>query len=445
MLGSKMKDNILTKNILLLVLHATLLFVAWCIQYRIVFWFLLVLFFVIVFLMFHVRNLFLHLICCYPPSFWQSLKVCIMNLTKLSFQYDYLTFPFNKFTVYRLLFRVLTIKYRKYPDFYILGEQKCGTTTLAHYLTNTDLQKHFIDPPMSLCDYNTLVDKDTLYFRGILGTFNIYLYKIFFPLKNNGNINSNNRLCFEACTSYLFLPFVRDILWSIHCNTNKNDSKNVKFIVLLRNPIKRLLSNINSERLYVSTLPAARKVDVLHKLKDLNNKNVKIEKQWQICDDLINFNLSEKYCKLYKQLEISNPAGIDNKDHKSGHGMSNEKFIELTSIVDRCGFVSKGFYDEHIEWYFEKFDRKQFLFLETDTDLNNDNIKKTLQKMCDFLQIDFAKSREIIDKIPNKKMERKNTSHLKTTLSEKTMDRLNKLYKPHNEKLYELIGRRLDW
>ena len=139
-----------------------------------------------------------------------------------------------------------------------------------------------------------------------------------------------------------------------------------------------------------------------------------------------------------------NPSGIDNTDN-TGIGMSNKKFIEISSIVERCGVVSRGFYDEHIEWYFEKFDRKQFLFLETETDLNNDNIKKTLKKICKFLQIDLAKSHEIIDKIPNKKIQRLNASHLKTTLSEKTMDRLNKLYKPHNEKLYKLIGRRFDW
>ena len=82
--------------------------------------------------------------CCQRCTCFDPPKIQASNLK--SVLKCYIIAPITWFAVYHLLFRFITHKLRKYPDFYILGEQKCGTTTLSRYLTETQLKKYFVAP-----------------------------------------------------------------------------------------------------------------------------------------------------------------------------------------------------------------------------------------------------------------------------------------------------------
>ena len=350
--------------------------------------------------------------------------------------------PLKNVPIYDICFGILTSPFRQYPDFYILGEQRCGTTALAHLLT-THLNKTIIGPKTPLSVPST-INKDTMYFRGFFGFLNIHLYKMFFPLKWNlsNNSNSNNyniqkKLCFDACPSYLYLPYIRDLLYQVSLNKQKTENKNSKFIVLLRNPIERFKSNINREAFIsnaIEPLGLTKSLNILNDLTLLNNNS---NDNKRILNKTIEFNLSESFVQQYESLKTANCQPLVNS-----HNLS--KLNEI-AIIDRCSFVSRGFYDEHIEWYFKKFDKKNFCFLTTEQ-LKNDNVKHTLTKICKFLDIYDICQNSIDDiKDENCKSKQMNGHESIVKLDNQTYEHLKKIYQNHNNRLRDLIGIETMW
>ncbi len=96
--------------------------------------------------------------------------------------------------------------------------------------------------------------------------------------------------------------------------------------------------------------------------------------------------------------------------------------------------VQAGIYYYQIEKYYNLFPRENILILEHE-ELNRKH-DETVQVICDFL------------KIPNEKL-----AQLKLNVSVKEnkneyseqLERLSDFYKPYNEKLFDLIGKRYHW
>jgi len=118
-------------------------------------------------------------------------------------------------------FRQCTWRFRKLPDFLIIGAMKSGTTSLYEYLS----QHPQIDKP---------THKEIYFFSTNQYKKGLQWYKAHFPLKH-----CKDKLTFEASTDYIFVP-----------NTPKRIHQRlpeVKLILLLRNPVDRAISHYYHE------------------------------------------------------------------------------------------------------------------------------------------------------------------------------------------------------
>lgn len=119
-----------------------------------------------------------------------------------------------------IIFRYFTHSWRVLPDIIVLGEVRCGTTSLCNHISS--LSKHSFDCQTPFCPWAhpELDHKETFFFVGhYLGFVTPTLYKMCFPLKINMLRNKLfRRLClwwggeakpsftFDGCAQYLTSP-----------------------------------------------------------------------------------------------------------------------------------------------------------------------------------------------------------------------------------------------
>lgn len=118
------------------------------------------------------------------------------------------------------VFCVLSARWRKLPDFIIIGVQKGGTTSLFNYL-----KRH---PDLELSSSKEVHYYDIHYSKGL------HWYRSFFPYMTSGKITG------EATPYYIFHP---QAAYRI-----KKDLPGVKLIVMLRDPVHRAYSHYQMER-----------------------------------------------------------------------------------------------------------------------------------------------------------------------------------------------------
>lgn len=198
------------------------------------------------------------------------------------------------------------------PDFLILGGQKCGTTSLYQY---------FLQHPQILA-----AKEKEIHFFDLAFHCGVDWYETFFPRKPS----AAKYLVGEATPYYLFHPLVpqRVAQWYPH----------MKFIVLLRNPVERAISQYYHEvRLGFESLslPAA----IAQESKRLAGE---VEKM-----------ISYKYYPSY------------NHQHYS--------------------YVSRSLYLEQIQRWMAYFPRSQFCILPSETFFQNP--QTTLDRVFAFLQL----------------------------------------------------------
>lgn len=112
------------------------------------------------------------------------------------------------------------------PDFYIIGQSKCGTSSLYEYL----IQHPSIQP---------CVTKETRFF-GKYFNRGLNWYRIGFPFKFHrffSRLQGKSFITGEATPRYLDNPHVPQRI--------KKVTPNAKFIILLRNPVDRSFSQYN--------------------------------------------------------------------------------------------------------------------------------------------------------------------------------------------------------
>lgn len=113
-----------------------------------------------------------------------------------------------------IIFRYLTWRWRLLPDIIILGEVRCGTTSLCHQLTS--LQEIDCHTPFCLWAHPELDHKETFYFVGhYLGYVTPKIYRMCFPLHLQKmwstlkcRLLDSKRpfVTFDGCAQYLTSP-----------------------------------------------------------------------------------------------------------------------------------------------------------------------------------------------------------------------------------------------
>lgn len=222
-------------------------------------------------------------------------------------------------------------------DFLIIGTQKAGTSALDHYLRQhseigmaDEKELHFFDNESNFSD--TKID-----------------YK---KLESHFNFSYQKKIFGEATPIYMYWKPCAKRIW--------NYNKNIKLIIILRDPTNRAFSHWNME-----IDRDAEKEDFIHCIKN-----------------------------------------------------ESERVKEALPLQHRVySYIDRGFYSEQIKHLFKFFDRKQFLFIKYEE--FNRNQERTLKDVFDFLDIDsdnYHFERKQIHKRPYKrnitKEERKYLIHL---------------------------------
>lgn len=114
--------------------------------------------------------------------------------------------------------RLATAKYRRLPDFMIIGAMKCGTSSLYSYITQHPKIIAARKKELHYFDWN--YDKGTDW------------YKSNFPLQRKNNAT---KLTGEGTPMYMFCPVIAK---RIH-----EQCPDIKLIVLLKNPVDRAISH----------------------------------------------------------------------------------------------------------------------------------------------------------------------------------------------------------
>jgi len=252
-------------------------------------------------------------------------------------------------------YRMLTHENRALPDFMIIGAQKSGTTSLYKYLSkHPDIKPNYVVKELDFFDED--------YSRGKVW------YRSNFPKRKKG------KLYFEGTTHYLYNPLVPGRV--------KKMLPNVKFIILLRDPIDRAYSS------YKHQVRAGRETLSFEEAIQAESERLKGEKE-----------------KL-----LTNPDYISyNYNHFS--------------------YIERGKYANQINNWLEYFPKEQMLILSSkDFFKNTDN---SLKQIYDFLDIRYIKTN--IKK-------KHNTGNYKDTMSKEMREKLKLIFKPHNTKLQKLLG-----
>ena len=253
------------------------------------------------------------------------------------------------------------------PDFYILGGQKCGTTSMFVYLS-----KHpGILSPSS---------KDIRFFDKYFSK-GVNWYKINFPLKLTKFFTRKKHskiLTGEGTERYLDHPFAPQRI--------KEITPDAKFIILLRNPISRSFSQYS-------------------RVKGNNRENLSFKEAF--------LNESKRTKDDFKKI-YENP-------------------LYYADSYFTYSYFERGLYVDKIKRWMEVFPKEQFLIIQSEEFFKNPS--KTYNDVLEFLGLP---SHDLKTYEPIRKQK-------KSILKKQTQQKLQNYFKPHNEKLYNFLGKKFDW
>ena len=256
------------------------------------------------------------------------------------------------------------------PDFYIIGGQKCGTTSLFEYLS--------LHPSILRGAAKDIRFFDKYYSKGT------NWYRLYFPLKIKKSylefFLKKKFLTGEATERYLEYPFAPQRI--------KNVTPHAKFLILLRNPIDRAFSHY--------TMNVVRKMESLSFEKAIETENERIK------DSM-------------KKMKTDNTYYDD--------------------IYFRHAYLDRGIYITKLKRWFDIFPKNQFLIIQSKKFWLNTS--EVYNEVLEFLGLSHFKLKEY-------KPFRK-TIYRDRKIAPETRKQLIDFFRPHNEQLYEFLGRRFDW
>ena len=255
------------------------------------------------------------------------------------------------------------------PDFYIIGTQKGGTSSLYDYLTE--------HPSIESCYSKEPSYFDRYYERGL------NWYKINFPFKIQKFFMTKIRkkifLTGEASVRYLDHPFTPERI--------KKITPNAKFIVLLRNPVSRSFSQYT-------------------RVKGNNREQLSFEDAFH--------NESKRTRDDFEKI-FSNP-------------------LHYADSYFTYSYFERGIYVDKLKHWMKIFPKEQFLIIQSEIFFKNPS--DTLNQVLDFLGLNHCVLNEY--KIRGKVNKNK-------IFDLDFQKQLSDYFKPHNQRLYDFLGKKFDW
>ncbi len=211
---------------------------------------------------------------------------------------------------------------------------------------------------------------------------------------------SPNVLLFEGTPEYLYYPFVTERILRF--------DPHLKLIVLLRDPVERAFSAWNMFRHFHSD-PRI-KNDIIRKFLEDANPDVK--------QPLIGL--------------------LSTSTFPDFHDCVQEE-INAFNTTREClepSFVKRGLYADQIERFHRQFSKEKMLILES-KELKNDR-RGTVNQVLQFLQV--PERNGTLDDV-----EDKNVRPYTSQICAQTRKLLQDFFRPHNARLYALLGRHFAW
>lgn len=224
----------------------------------------------------------------------------------------------------------------------------------------------------------------------------IKYYKYFNQMPLNKKIG-------EKTPSYMILPS------SIH--RIKRIFPNTKIIIILRNPVDRFISAFNT---YMEHHPNA--------TGEIN----------QVVKDKI--NLYHNYFNNFNKINHKTNFEIYSELY---HMTDNDKWMDQKTAYLDPHYILRGLYYYQIDMILQYFSKCQVMIIEN-LDFQN-NLNQNLERLYNFLGLPLDQD---YTKLPIKMIKSHNNKY---HLNIETRKMLENFYKPFNEKLYTLIGKRFDW
>jgi len=258
---------------------------------------------------------------------------------------------------------------RRKPGFIIIGEAKCGTFALHYYLGQ--------HPRVGLP-----VTKEPNFFNNHYAD-GWWWYRSLFPWRWQAPCTG------EASADYFFHPRSAPRI--------ARDLPGARLIVMLRNPVKRVLSHYKHNR---------------------------TAKSW----------VKDPARSISEPLSLEEALEAE-KDRLTGE---REKLLADGNYYswnhEHFSYKARGCYIEQIEYWLQYFDREQFLFIRSE-DLRKDK-RKVFERTCDFLGLERQALTDDRDY---------HVTGSDEAMSEETLESLRAYFAPYNERLYAFLGEDWGW
>lgn len=267
------------------------------------------------------------------------------------------------------------------PTFLIIGAQKCGTSWLHRLL----------DAHPQTCSASRkelhFFDQDKAYRHGRSA------YRQNFALPHS----ARGRVGFEATPGYLYYPWVAERLHAF--------KPELQLIAIVRDPVERAYS------------------------------------AWKMYDHMTTNHLAAIRKRALRDYDAPFARWIETIASGSEVGFERVISTELDLIADGStelepSLVRRGLYADQLERYYQVFDTKQIKVLEY-REMTSDPVT-SLAVVTEFLgldQVDWTS----IDQSPV------NSRRYNRSGDAAARGRLRDFYRPHNDRLAELLGRELSW
>ncbi|MDJ0645030.1 MAG: sulfotransferase domain-containing protein [Flavobacteriaceae bacterium] len=274
-------------------------------------------------------------------------------------------------------------KINTYPTFIIAGAQKSGTTSLAYYLSqHPEIQQAY--------------EKEVGYFNSKRYYKGDNWYRKQFPPR------FKKVKYFEATPDYMYIKSFPERVYK--------HNKDIKIILILRNPIDRAYSAWNMFK-GIHAASEYRKNRIINRFIIHGDDEIAVE-------NFIKFLNADEYPDFssYIQMELN--------------------MIKERSPVSLPGFIRYGLYYEQIEPLFRYLDKKNILILENrELKLNKE---LTLEAILEFLEIAPSVNGKF-------NLEEVGTRSYSEPMSIEDRKLLADFYHIPNKKLFDLIGKEYAW
>lgn len=283
--------------------------------------------------------------------------------------------------------KIPKIKIIKNANLFIIGAQKCGTSTLFD-----NLVKHKNIYGGEIKEKN-FFSHDGLYKKGVDVYHNMY------PNLSILKKTPKNSYFLDASPSYLSQ---KDAAHKIFKYNPK-----AKFIVMMRNPVDRAFSAWNMYR----------QINLLSE----DSKRIFFE-------DFVKHSSDERESKFIQLINLEKFPSFEE--------MVQDELLDFDNDSSKFpGILSRGIYFDQIECYFKFFHPSQFFFIFTeDFKVNKAQI---LNDLLRFLNLEQG--------LPTEKLKDAHVRGYSQKLAQDTREQLIPFFEPYNQKLFTLIDKQINW